>query len=203
MPVKTTLEDGTEYDAPTAEEIAAKDTEIATAKADAETARAEATEARRVAAEQTQNFKKVNEMSAEDKARFTAEQLEIIKRAESAEAKAVALETQINTDTTKRIDNDKANALAKYHGGNTELKKKLEENYAIINIEGTDTETINKRAKLAADMIKGDMGFSNPLFAHMNGGSPRSKDHTRTEEFLKSEKGQKAAKLMGLEEEKK
>lgn len=197
MPIKYTNEEGEEVETLSPEEIAAKDKEIADAKAEAETAKIEAANARRVASEQTQNFKKVNEMSEVEKAKFSAEQLEVIKRAEIAEAKAAALETDINTEKTKRIDNDKNGALARYHGGNAELKRQLEENYAIINLEGTDTETIQKRAKLAADMIKGSMGSGNPLMANLNGGSPRIKDQTKTEEFMKSEKAKQAQRLMG------
>ncbi len=120
-----------------------------------------------------------------------------MKRFEAAEARAAALETQINGETTKRIESDKATALFKFHGGNAELKKILEDNFALINLEGNDTETIQKRAKLAADMVKGSMGGANPLMAQMNGGAPRIPDQTKKDEFLASEKGKAALKLMG------
>lgn len=188
---------GQEIEVYTADELAVKEAEATTAKAEAEAARIEADKYKRVASEQTQNFKKLNEMSDAEKAKMTAEQIEDRKRWEAAEARATALEDSINNDKKARVQSDTAAALAKYHGGDDKLKAALEENFKLINLEGTDKETIEKRAKMAADMYKGQTGRVNPLMASMSGGSPGHQEKSKTEEFLGSDRAAEAMKRMG------
>ena len=168
----------------------AKDAEIQAAKAEAE-------QLRKVTNEKTENFRKLHEMSAEEKAGLSAEKIEAMKRAEAAEAKVTALEERYNTDTQRRIETDKETALARFHGGNAELKKVLEENYAMINMEGTDTETIQKRAQAAVNMYNGAIRGQNPLTASYSGGSPVHKEQTNSQEFQQSEKFKAARRAMG------
>lgn len=172
------------------EREAAKDVEIATAKAEADALR-------KVSSEKTENFKKLNELTAEEKGALSAEKIEAMARAEAAEAKLAGLEEKYNTDTQNRIKTDKETALAKFHGGNTDLKKVLEDNYELINITGTDTESINQRAQKAVEMYNGSVGRQSPLTASYSGGAPVHKDATRTEDFLKSDKAKSALKAMG------
>lgn len=174
----------------TPEEMAAKDAEIVAAKADAENAR-------RVASEQTANFKKLNEMTEAEKATFTAKEIESMKRIEASEAKAAALEDEINNDKKSRVESKKASEIAKYAGSDPEIKKKLEENYDLINLTGTDDATIEKRAKLAANMLTGATGRTNPLYSPMNGAGPVARESSKTEEFLNSDKAAEARKRMG------
>lgn len=188
---------GTEKEFYTAEELAAKDTEAANAKTALDAANAEVIKLRTVVAEKTDNFKKLNEMTAEEKAKMSSEQIEDRKRWEASEARANALEQSINDDKKTRIESDTAAALARYHGGNEAIKAVLEENFKLINLEGTDKETLEKRAKMAADMYKGQTGNPNPLMTSMNGGSPVQRDPNKTQEFLKSDKASQAMKLMG------
>lgn len=188
---------GQEKEVYTAEELAAKDTEATTAKTALEAANAEVAKLRTVVAEKTDNFRKLNEMSAEEKAKMTSEQIEDRKRWEAAEARAAALEQSINDDKKARIESDTAAALAKYHGGDEKLKAALEENFKLINLDGTDKETLEKRAKMAADMYKGQTGKPNPLMASMNGGGPVQKDPNKTQEFLKSDRAAEAMRRMG------
>lgn len=183
----------------TTEELNARATEIETAKAaEIETAKAEAEKYKRVASEQTTNFKKLNEMSAEERAGLSTEKLEALKRAEAAEARVTALEEGIKTETQTRIKTDTDNALAKFHGGNEELKKILEDNFKVIALEGNDTATIQKKAEMAANMYRGSQeGKKNPLFASMSGNGPSHKDKTKSAEFLESDKAKEAMKRMG------
>lgn len=181
----------------TADEMAIQTAAATEAKTAAETARAEAEKLKVVVAEKTNNFKKLNEMTDAERTALGAEKLEAIKRFEAAEARATALEESINSDKKARVESDTASALAKYHGGDEKLKAALEENFKIINLEGTDKETIEKRAKLAADMYKGQTGRANPLMASMSGGSPGHQEKSKTEEFLGSDKAAEAMKRMG------
>lgn len=170
--------------------ITAKDTELAAARAEVE-------KHKRVASEQTTNFKRFSELGESEKAALSAEKIAEMKRAEAAEDKVKALEDSINSDRQARIKSDTDAALKKYHGGDEKLKEALEKNFKMINLEGTDTETIQERARLAMSMEAGKNGGRNPIFGNMNGGAPQSKEASKTEEFLKSEKGAAALKLMG------
>lgn len=188
---------GQEIEVFTPEEVAAKDTELATVRAEAAAARAEADKYQKVSAEKTENFKKLNELTEAEKSALSTEKIEAMKRFEAAESRAAALEAKINADTTSRIEKDKEAALKKYHGGDETLKKELEANYKLIGLEGTDTETIQERARLAAAMYTGKTNRQNPLMANMNGDSPRYKEKTQTEEFMKSERAKEAMRRMG------
>ncbi len=173
-----------------AAQLATKDSELATAREDIE-------KYKRVAAEQGENFKKLSEMTAEEKAALSAEKLETLKRLETAEQKAAAIEDKYNNDTKARIAKDKATAIARYAGDDAKLKEALEKNFDLINLTGDDTETIFERARLASNMEAGKTGARNPLMGGFQGSGPTSKDKSKTEEFLNSDKGKKAAELMG------
>jgi hypothetical protein len=186
--------EGQEIEVYTVEEMNAQ-------KAEVDAAKAEADRLQRVSAEKTDNFKKLNDMTEQERAAMSAEKIEILKRTEAAEAKAQGLEDKYNSDTQARIKNDTEAALAKYHGGNAELKKLLEDNFALINIPETDTASIQKRAAFAANMIAGASGGVNPLMQHAGGSAPVSVDQTRTQEFLGSDRGKAALSKMGIKEE--
>lgn len=199
--IKVTDENGVEQDAILASEYESKVAEsqkaINDAKAEAQAAKEEAEKYKKVSAEKTDNFKKLNEMSEKEKETFSAKEIENMKRIEAAEAKAAALENKINEDVNSRIVGDKEKALAQYHGGNKELKEALEKNFDLINLVGSSTDTIYERARLAANMEKGKLGSNNPLYAHMNGASPRIQEKGDREKFMESDKAAKALKLMG------
>lgn len=203
MPIKATKEDGTEFDALLPEEVEAQKAEaIATAQGELKAAKEEVEKYKKVSAEKTESFKKLNEMTEAEKGAMTAKELEDKKRFEASEARANALEEKINIDTKTRIEKDTANALAKYHGGDPKLKEQLEKNFNMINLAGTDTEAIVERARLAKNMLVGQSGGMSPLMAPMNGSGPRAVDKSKREEFLASEKAQKAMDLMGMNEKK-
>lgn len=174
--------------------------EIATQLAERDTKLEEATKEveryKRVAAEQGENFKKLSDMTADEKAKFSTEQIENMKRVEAAEQKVKDIEERYSTDTQNRIKADKENALKRYHGGDEALKKALEENYELINLPGDDTATIFERARLASAMEAGKSGARNPLMTHYGGGAPSTAQKTKTDEFLGSDKAKKAEELM-------
>lgn len=171
-------------------QLAEKETAIASANAEVE-------KYKRVAAEQGENFKKLSEMTAEEKNALSAEKLETLKRLETAEAKANAIEEKYNNDTKARIEKDKTEALRRYHGDDPKLKEALEKNFEMIGLTGDDTQTIYERARLASAMEAGKTGARNPLMGGFSGSGPSSKDISKTQEFLESDKGKRAQQLMG------
>ncbi len=210
MPIKVTDENNNEIEAFTAEEIAQAKAEgvkvgedaKASAQKEVEAAKSELEKLKKVSAEKTENFKKLNEMSEAEREKFTAKEIEAMKRVEAAENKAKTLEERYSEDTKNRILADKKKALFKYHGGNKELEESLTKNFEMINLPGDTTEIIEERARMAANIVKGGMERNNPLMSVLNGQAPSIKNATKTEEFLKSDKGQKAAKLMDIKDNK-
>ena len=182
--------EGQEIEVFTAEEMNAQ-------KAEAESARAEADRLQKVSAEKTENFKKLNEMTEQERASLSAEKIENLKRMEAAEAKASALEQKMNEENEKRVTNTKEEILARYHGGNAELKKVLEDNYNLIQLEGNDTATIQQRADLAVSMEIGKNNANrNPLTAVVSGGAPAFREKGATN-FTETDKGKAALAQMG------
>lgn len=172
-----------------------KDDELAQAREDAEKYKI-------LSDEKTQNFKRLNEMTVEEKAALSADKIAAIQRAEAAEDRVKALEEAHSTDTQNRIKTDTEKALEKYHGGNEKLKEALEANFKMINIEGTDTASIEERARLAASM---EMGKNNdnhePLMSAMRGGeAPKPRDK-EGKSFAEGDKGKKAFDQMGWDPE--
>lgn len=183
--------EGQEIEVFSAAELAEKDNELILAKQEVEKLKI-------VSAEKTENFKRLNDMTEVERNALSAEKIENIKRAEAAEDRVKKLEDQISGDTEKRITTDTENALKKFHGGDETLKKALEENFKIIQLEGNDTETINKRAEMAAAMEIGKNNANrNPLMASMGGGAPQIREKGRTDEFLGSDRGKAALAQMG------
>lgn len=174
-------------------------------EAERDAAKADAEKYQRISAEKTENFKKLNDLTEAEKATYTAKELENMARVEAAEKRSQELEDRMNSDTQTRIASDTEKALAKFHGGNAELKKVLEDNFKIIALEGNDTDTINKRAEMAAAMYTGSTANRNPLRAGFSGGSSPTPpaEKNRTEEFLESDRGQYAQKMMGFDVTKK
>lgn len=192
--------EGQEMEVFTPEEVAAKAAEIETAKnVEIEAKNKEIETLKRVSAEKTDNFKKLNEMTEEERGKMTAAQIEDRKRIETAESEVRRMKEERDADTQMRIKNDTEAALSKFHGGDEKLKEALEKNFKIINLEGNDTATIQERARMAAAMEAGKTGRANPLMAPMNGSAPTIRDKGRTEKFLESDKGKAALKMMGEE----
>lgn len=203
MPFKIQPDDGgEEKEVYGADEFQAVQKEAAEAKAQAEAMRTQADEARkaaedakRVAAEQTQNFKKLRDMTEEEKSKLTADQISVKAQAEAAEARAQALEERWNNETKSRVEKAKEKSLAAFHRGDAELKKKLEENYELVKLEGTDEDTIARRAELAYNMLGTGKPRINPLTQSFSGEAPNA---LTDEDFSKTERGQAALREMGL-----
>lgn len=190
--------EGQEIEVFTSEEMASHVTEKLTPlQEEAKKAREEADNYKRVAAEQTQNFKKLNEMSADEKAQLTASQIEAIKRAEKAEADIAEIKNQSAEETKKRVAKDTEDALFKYHGGDAKLKEEIEKMFKLVAMPGDDTATIQERARLASSMYNGSTGRANPLTQPMNGGSPAHIEKSKKEEFFASDKAKEAERRMG------
>lgn len=177
-------ETGEEIEVYTPDEIAEKEQLIATKEEELAAALAEAEKYKAVSAEKTENFKKLNELTQEEREALTANQIAEMKRNEALEAEIEALKTQISGKEQQELEYNKAQELKKYYGTDEELKAKLEENWELVNITGVDIESIQRRAQLAAAMTGVTESTSNPLHTSLNGSAPKLEQVTESEKKI-------------------
>lgn len=197
--IKITTDDGKEMEVYTPEEMEAQKTEAANALKSAEDFKKEADDAKAYAeklkgdiADKTENFKRYKDMSDQEKAGLTAEKVENLKRIDMAESKALALEEKFNQDIQERVSEYKNSALKKLAGDDKEIISKIEDNFKLINIDGTTKEIIEKKVEMAFNMIGISAPGSNPFNQMPNGEAPGLK-----EDFLETERGRAAKDAMG------
>jgi hypothetical protein len=197
--MKIENDEGKEIEVFTAEEVAAREKAAgeAVGKTEGEknaALQAELEKARRVLSEKTDNFKKLHEMTEEEKSKMSAAQIESAKRMEAAETRASALEEEIKKDKTTRSDKAREKALARYSGTDEKVKEKLVENYKLINLPEGDEDEINRKVEAAWNMMGVGKPKVNPLNQSWQGDAPNKGS---SENFAESERGKAALKNMG------
>lgn len=183
--------DGVEVEVFTADEVAAA------AKVEADRVAAEKdTEIekwKKVSTEKTENFRKYNEMTQEERDAHSANELELIKRNDKIEEDLKAeREARI---TREKTDNDrtKNNALKSFHNDLPEVKTKLEEKYALLaGMPETTPEEISARATEAAKLAGISVDSRNPIYSSIHGEPPVYKEKT---EYVETPEGKEAADL--------
>ena len=197
--IKITTEEGKEMEVYTPEEVAEFQKQTEEHKTAAETARQEAEEAKKnvakmqgVLADKNDNFKRYKDMTEEEKSKLSADQVEAIKRADAAEAKATSLEEKFNADIKQRVETFKNKVINGYAMGDEAVKKQIEENMNMINIDGTDEETIHKKVDLAVRMMGDNKPKFNPFHQVINGEAPKAKD-----DFMETDRAKAAKSALG------
>lgn len=160
-----------------------------------------ALKAERVSAEKTENFKKLNEMTDEEKSKFTAAQLEDRKRIEAVEARNAELESKLTDKEKGEIESAKTKGFNKA-GDNVELKTKLQANYDMLGLPEDTPANVELRMQKAWEITAATSG-SNPINDVWDGAAPQmKKDKDEKEKFIESDKGKAALDAMGIEEKK-
>lgn len=197
--IKITTEDGKEMEVYTPEEVSEFQKQAEEHKTAAELARAEADEAKQnvtkmqgVLADKNENFKRYKDMTEEEKSRLSAEHIEAIKRSDAAEAKASALEERLNLDVKQRTESFKNKVVNGYAMGDENVKKQIEENMNLVNLEGTDEETISRKVEIAVNMMGDNKPKFNPFHQSLNGEAPKA-----DKEFIETDRAKSAQAAMG------
>lgn len=148
----------------------------------------------RVSAEKTENFKKLNEMTQEERDAHTVNELNLLKRNEAVEAELAEIKTQLTQKEERERASAKVIAMDKYHVGNEDVKKTLEENYAKLGgmPEGSPEE-VRARVAEAAKLSGISINSQNPLYADIGGDAPMPKDK---KEFIDTDSGKQAADMV-------
>lgn len=200
MPTKFTVDGGTEAEYYTPEEVTAR--EEAAAKAAEEKfkpitdelgkTKDELAQERKFRAEQAQNFKRLRDMTPEEKKDLTPADIESRRIAEENADELKRLKEERDTETKTRAEKLKENAIKHWSGTDADLKKKLEENWDLINLKSTDEETAAQRAEMAMNMT--GLRKNNPLRQNWNGEASKKGIE---DNFKDSERGKSADKLIG------
>jgi len=191
-------ETGEEIEVFTKEEVDEKTSTLAEKEAEIEKLQKEYEALQKVSAEKTENFKKLNEMTAEEREAMSANQIEIFKRNEKLEDEINLLKSKVDTKSQQEIAEKKNALLSQFAGEDEELKKKLEESWDLLNIDGVDNETLARKAELSASMVGITRSDKNPLRTPMYGEAPQLKQTTQSQ--AKVDEAEKIAdRALGLE----
>ena len=134
MAIEHENEDGTTITVFTKEEVEAE----ATTRAQAEATRianekdAEIEKLRKVSAEKTENFRKYNEMSEEEKKAHSENEIIQIRRADQLAEELTSVKTALQEKEAREKDYTKNSILKGFHGDKEDVKKNLEEKYAVL-----------------------------------------------------------------------
>jgi len=161
MPETIVLQDGTEREVPTAEEMADFQAKAQKAQKAEEFERKLAENATELEKLRNKdfNFKRLRDMSEAEKAKLSATEMELKRKAEELEESQKAFQGSI-------IEANKNEALAVLAGNDEEMKKKIIYNYNRITGEELTKAQINEKMRLAYNML-GQSSTSNPL-SNMN-----------------------------------
>lgn len=199
--------DGVEKEVFTAEEVAAQTKAAAEAEATRVAAEkdAEIERLKKVSAEKTENFRKYNEMTQEERDAHSANELELIKRNDKIEAELIAeREARLAKEKTEN-ERTKNNALKGFHADVAEVKEKIEKSYAALaGMPETTPEEVQARAEAAARLAGISVESRNPIHQSFSGEAPRYKEKS---EYVETPEGQEAVTLarqaLGVAEPKK
>ena len=144
--------------------------------------------------EKTENFKRYNEMTAEEKAAYDANTTELLRRDDLSQKEIADLRKRLDDKEALEKNSNKTNALTRFHQNNEETKKALEENYALLSaMPETTPEEIHARAQKAARLAGINVDSMNPLYVSINGEAPTYKEK---KEYADTPAGEEAAKLV-------
>lgn len=199
MPITKVNDAGVEETFYTPAELAAREAELTAQFTEKEkTYQTEIEKKDKVLAEKTENFKKLRDMTEQEKSQLTAQQIVDRKIAEEAMDRAKAVEDLYKSDTEARANSKKTALIEKLSGGNAELKQKLTDSWDVINIPGTDDASIEARATGVFNYVTGGVHAPNPLTQGFSGEAPSVIAAKKEDEFINSEKGKAALSAMGI-----
>lgn len=197
--IKVENEDGKEIEAYTAEEVeAAKEAakkEVADvnlkaiADKDIEIARLN-----KISAEKTENFKKYNQMTDDEKKAYDANTTELLKRNDLTQAELEEVKTKLAEKETKEKEYTKNSILKGLHNNDEKTKKTIEDNYSYLaGMPESTPEEIAARAGAAARLAGIQVDPRNPLYSAFSGEAPKPKEEGK--EFSDTDKGKEAVEL--------
>lgn len=171
--------DGKEIEVYTAEEVAQKEAEIERLN--------------RLVSEKTENFKKYNEMTKEEREMYDENTLNLIQRNDKLAEEVGGLKETLAQKEARERASAKEGVLKSIHHGVDDVKSKIEEKYAILAGMPEETpEQIQARAIEAAKLAGIAIDTRNPLYVPFTGEAPIYKEKN---DYTETAEGKEAADL--------
>ncbi len=192
MAKKFEVEDGKMETFYSAEEIeAAKKAEADRVAAEKDT---EIERLKKISAEKTDNFRKYNEMTEEEKKAHSENEIIQIRRNDKLEEELAGVKKVLTEKEERERIYTKDTIMKSIHGDKDDIKKSLEENYAILaGMPETTPDEIRARTMKAANLAGISIESINPLYQPMNGDAPV---HKQKDDYVETEAGKTAADLV-------
>lgn len=149
----------------------------------------------KVSAEKTDNFRKYNEMTEEERKAHTENEIIQIRRNDKLEEELGGVKKTLEEKEIRERDYAKTSVLKAFHGDKEEVKKVIEEKYAILSgMPETTPDEIRARATEAAKLAGINVNSQpNPLYQGFSGASPEYKEKTQ---FVETAEGEAAAQMV-------
>lgn len=148
-------------------------------------------------------YKKLADMTDEEKSKLTAKEIELQERQEAHEADVAKFKKEQDDRTAKEIESRRGELATKFVGTkNPELRTKILENFGMIkDSEKAQTpEEVQKFMKIAFDMLgEAKPSAVNQAIIDTDGGMAPD-DTSGGENFANTEAGKGLEKMMGIEE---
>ncbi len=150
---------------------------------------------------QAENFKKLRDMTQEEKDMYTEKELELMKRTEEVELRAIEIEKSANDNLQKQRNAIIDNLATKYAKGDKELEAQIKINLGklnpeLINSAMTEAE-LTPHVENAFNML-GVQAAPDPLREANNQGGSWGDTTPKTDGFAESQAGKELAGNMGL-----
>lgn len=145
-------------------------------------------------------FKKLEEMSEEEKEAMTEKEIELQQRQEELDARQAKAEEAQKETLQKEINARRANAIKAYAGEDEELAQKIEANFGrISDSKGAQTEDEIRAVVQDAYNMLGTPAPSDAVSgAFTQGGDGRAGDTSNKGDFSETPKGKDLAGSLGL-----
>jgi len=153
-------------------------------------------------AEQKDNFKRLKDMTEEEKAQLSAKQIEDQKVIESLFEKNAELETLIKDRDAREVNAIKESLINKFTGEDPKAREALESKLTLLS----SIEDMGERIKAAATLagLTSNIQSENPLYRESPTGMAPGQmaDKKDSDKFLGSDKGRAALERMGMSDKK-
>jgi hypothetical protein len=149
---------------------------------------AEIANLRKVSAEKTENFKKYNDLTEEERKAFDANTVTIMKRADKLEEELTQTKTSLAEKEQKERDYNKNSILRTIHSDDAKIKASIDEAYGKLNMPETTPDEIRARAEAAARLAGISVQSQNPLYQPYSSEAPNLKSE-KDKEFVETERG--------------
>lgn len=193
------------------EEVLYTQDELAQEQARASELESEVEKLKRLNDEKTKNFRKLNQMTEEERANLSQTEVEIKRQLEQLQEEKEALVKNLQDRDLAQTLTVKGNLFKNIAGDDEETNKKLQKAYDLINLPETTPEEISARVVAAANMARieistNDNHSNSPLSAFWAGDAPTRNPHAKTgkeddyKNFVESDKAKAAFRAMGDKE---